>query len=544
MTIGHDMTRSIDPSRQKSTGPVRTKRPIYVDLLPPCNTACPAGENIQAWLAFAQAAKFREAWEALVRDNPMPGVHGRVCYHPCETSCNRRDLDSSVGIHAVERFLGDLAAQHEWPLPVEAPRSGKRVLVVGAGPSGLSAAYHLTRLGHEVEIHEAGPLPGGMLHFGIPAYRLPREDLMKEIHQIERMGVRIAVNHKVDDVLAEQEAGQFDAVFIAIGAHLSKRVDIPARDAVKVLDAVSYLHDVETREAPSLGRRVVIYGGGNTAMDAARTARRLGAEETLIVYRRDRAHMPAHEFEADEALSEGVKIKWLTTITDIGESSLTVEMMELGADGFPRPTGKFETLQADSVVLALGQETESGFLRAVPGIEFKRDDTVIVGPDMMTGAPGIFAGGDMVPFERTVTVAVGHGKKAARNIDAWLRGARYQPSPAPPVVGFAMLNLPVFSDADTTPQRELSVADRVEGFAEVLAGLTEPEARREAQRCLSCGNCFECDNCYAACPEDAIIKLGPGKRYRYDYAKCTGCAVCFEQCPCHAIEMIAEPASV
>jgi NADPH-dependent glutamate synthase beta subunit-like oxidoreductase len=293
-----------------------------------------------------------------------------------------------------------------------------------------------------------------------------------------------------------------------------------------------------------LGRRVVIYGGGNTAMDAARTARRLGAEETLIVYRRDRAHMPAHEFEADEALSEGVKIKWLTTITDIGESSLTVEMMELGADGFPRPTGKFETLQADSVVLALGQETESGFLRAVPGIEFKRDDTVIVGPDMMTGAPGIFAGGDMVPFERTVTVAVGHGKKAARNIDAWLRGARYQPSPAPPVVGFAMLNLPVFSDADTTPQRELSVADRVEGFAEVLAGLTEPEARREAQRCLSCGNCFECDNCYAACPEDAIIKLGPGKRYRYDYAKCTGCAVCFEQCPCHAIEMIAEPASV
>lgn len=158
MTIGHDMTRTIDPSRQKSTGPVRTKRPIYVDLLPPCNIACPAGENVQAWLAFAQAAKFLEAWEALVRDNPLPGVHGRVCYHPCETSCNRKDLDSSVGIHAVERFLGDLAVRHEWPLPVEASRSGKRVLVVGAGPSGLSAAYHLTRLGHEVEIHEAGPL--------------------------------------------------------------------------------------------------------------------------------------------------------------------------------------------------------------------------------------------------------------------------------------------------------------------------------------------------------------------------------------------------
>ena len=428
MTIGHDMTPSIDPSRQKSTGPVRTKRPIYVDLLPPCNIACPAGENVQAWLAFAQAGKFREAWEALVRDNPLPGVHGRVCYHPCETSCNRKDLDSSVGIHAVERFLGDLAAQHEWPLPVDAPRSGKRVLVVGAGPSGLSAAYHLTRLGHEVEIHEAGPLPGGMLHFGIPAYRLPREDLMKEIRQIERMGVRIAVNHKVDDVLAEQEAGQFDAVFIAIGAHLSKHVDIPARDAVKVLDAVSYLRDVETREAPSLGRRVVIYGGGNTAMDAARTARRLGAEEAMIVYRRDRAHMPAHGFEADEALAEGVKIKWLTSIKAIDGGDLTVEVMEIDAKGRAQPTGQFETLKADAVVLALGQEADSGFLRKIPEIVHQADGTVVVGPDMMTARRGIFAGGDMVPAERSVTVATGHGKKAARHIDAWLRGSRLQPS--------------------------------------------------------------------------------------------------------------------
>jgi len=538
-----DMTQLADLTRAKGTGPIRGRRPVYVDLLPPCNHACPAGENIQGWLDLAQAGKYRQAWDVILRDNPLPAVHGRVCYHPCETGCNRKDLDDAVSIHAVERFLGDMATREGWVPAIDAPPSGKRVLVVGAGPSGLSAAYHLTRLGHAVEIHEAGPVAGGMLHFGIPTYRLPRADLMAEIARIEAMGVRIVLNHKVTDLLAEQRAGGFDALFVAVGAHASRHIDIPARDAARVLDAVSLLREVGAGEKPLLGRRVVIYGGGNTAMDAARTARRLGAEETLIVYRRDRAHMPAHEFEADEALSEGVKIKWLTTITDIDATSLTVEMMELGADGFPRPTGKFETLQADSVVLALGQETESGFLRAVPGIEFKRDDTVIVGPDMMTGAPGIFAGGDMVPFERTVTVAVGHGKKAARNIDAWLRGARYQPSPAPPVVGFAMLNLPVFSDADTTPQRELSVADRVEGFAEVLAGLTEPEARREAQRCLSCGNCFECDNCYAACPEDAIIKLGPGKRYRYDYAKCTGCAVCFEQCPCHAIEMIAEPAS-
>ena len=537
-----DLTPVVDLTRERGTGPTRTRRPIYVDLLPPCNNACPAGENIQAWLALAQASKFHEAWDVLVRDNPLPAVHGRVCYHPCETNCNRREVDSAVSIHAVERFLGDLAAEQSWPLPIEGAPSGKCVLVVGAGPSGLSAAYHLTRLGHAVEIREAGPLPGGMLHFGIPAYRLPRKDLMKEIAQIEKMGVKIVLNHKVEDVLAEKLAGSFDAVFIAIGAHISKHVDIPARDAVKVLDAVSLLRDVSTGEAPLLGRRVVVYGGGNTAMDAARTVRRLGAEEALIVYRRDRAHMPAHAFEADEALAEGVKIKWLTTIKTIEGGDLTVERMQVDAQGRAQPTGQFETLQADAVVLALGQDADSGFLRKIPEIQFQPDGTVIVAPNMMTGFPGIFAGGDMVPSERTVTIAVGHGKKAAQHIDAWLRGATYDKKDKHPTVDFAMLNLPIYTDAAPSMQRELPLSDRASGFDEVLAGLVEREAVHEAKRCLSCGNCFECDNCYAACPEDAIIKLGPNQRYKYDYTKCTGCAVCFEQCPCHAIEMVPEPA--
>ena len=537
-----DLTPVVDLTRERGTGPTRTRRPIYVDLLPPCNNACPAGENIQAWLALAQASKFHEAWDVLVRDNPLPAVHGRVCYHPCETNCNRREVDSAVSIHAVERFLGDLAAEQSWPLPIEGAPSGTCVLIVGAGPSGLSAAYHLTRLGHAVEIREAGPLPGGMLHFGIPAYRLPRKDLMKEIAQIEKMGVKIVLNHKVEDVLAEKLAGSFDAVFIAIGAHISKHVDIPARDAVKVLDAVSLLRDVSTGEAPLLGRRVVVYGGGNTAMDAARTVRRLGAEEALIVYRRDRAHMPAHAFEADEALAEGVKIKWLTTIKTIEGGDLTVERMQVDAQGRAQPTGQFETLQADAVVLALGQDADSGFLRKIPEIQFQPDGTVIVAPNMMTGFPGIFAGGDMVPSERTVTIAVGHGKKAAQHIDAWLRGATYDKKDKHPTVDFAMLNLPIYTDAAPSTQRELPLSDRASGFDEVLAGLVEREAVHEAKRCLSCGNCFECDNCYAACPEDAIIKLGPNQRYKYDYTKCTGCAVCFEQCPCHAIEMVPEPA--
>ncbi len=540
MARRHDMTPSVDLTRHLGTGPVRTRRPQYVDLLPPCNEACPAGENVQAWLADAQAGRFRAAWETLVHDNPMPAVHGRVCYHPCESRCNRTELDSAVGIHAVERFLGDLAARAAWPLPKAAPPTGKRVLVVGAGPSGLSAAYHLTRLGHAVEIHEAGPLPGGMLHFGIPAYRLPRTDLMREIRRIEDMGVTIVLDHAVEDVLAEQREGRFDAVFLAIGAHRSKHVDIPACDAVKMIDAVALLRDVAAGEPPSLGRRVVVYGGGNTAMDAARTVRRLGADEAMIVYRRDRAHMPAHAFEADEALAEGVKIKWLTSIAAIDGGALTVEVMEIGADGRARPTGRCETLTADAVVLAVGQDAESGFLRSIPEIVRHEDGTVVVGPDMMTGRPGIFAGGDMVPERRSVTIATGHGKNAARHIDAWLRGTRFAAPAKHSVIGFAGLNLPIYADALPSAEPTLAPEARRSGFEEVVSGLDEGAASHEAKRCLSCGNCFECDQCFAACPEDAIVKLGPGRRYLIDDARCTGCAVCVEQCPCHAMEMVPE----
>jgi formate dehydrogenase beta subunit len=312
-----DITRVVDLTQELGAGPRRWRRPVYADLMPPCNDACPAGENVQGWLALAQAGDFRAAWELLMQDNPLPAVHGRVCYHPCETACNREELDGAVSIHAVERFLGDLARSEGWTVPLMNQRSGQRVLVIGAGPSGLSAAYHLARLGHQVEIQEAGPLPGGMLHFGIPSYRLPRQVLMQEIERIEVMGVRILLDHKVEDVLAAMKEGGFDAVFVAIGADMGKRVEIPARDAARVLDAITLLNQVEKGEAPLLGRRVVVYGGGNTAMDTARTLRRLGATEPLIIYRRDRAHMPAHAFELEEALAEGVKVKWLSTIKTI-----------------------------------------------------------------------------------------------------------------------------------------------------------------------------------------------------------------------------------
>ncbi len=523
------------------TGPVRERRPVYVDLLPPCNAGCPAGENIQAWLSHAQSGRHEQAWRQLVADNPLPAIHGRVCYHPCESVCNRADLDSAVSIHSVERFLGDLALEQGWQFDAPSVRSGKRVLVVGAGPCGLSAAYHLRRLGHEVEMRDSGEETGGMMRYGIPAYRLPRDVLTGELDRIAAMGVRVTCGHKVEDLGAEREEGAFDAVFVAVGAHLSKRVDIPARDAGRIVDAVSFLRSVASGDRPVIGRRVAVYGGGNTAMDAARVARRMGADEALIVYRRTREQMPAHLDEAEDAEREGVRIHWLRTITTFEGPELQVELMELDESGYPQPTGRFETLAADTVILALGQESDTAFLRQVPGVEISRDGSVQVSTSLQTGSPGVFAGGDMVPSEQTVTVGVGHGKKAARHIDAWLRGAPASSSPKHELASFDKLHLWYFGDNARRQQPELPPLERIADFGEVVGGLSAEEAVYEAGRCLSCGNCFECDGCLGACPEDAVIKLGEGHRYRFDYDRCTGCGACFEQCPVHAIEMVAEP---
>ena len=534
------ITLDVGSSLANKTGSWRTSRPVYLDRLPPCNNACPAGENIQAWLFHAEGGDYEAAWRELTQNNPLPAVMGRVCYHPCEDSCNRGKLDAAVGINSVERFLGDEAIKRGWTFPAPPKESGKRVLVVGAGPSGLSAAYHLRCLGHAVKVVEAGPLAGGMMRFGIPKYRLPRDVLDAEVKRIADLGVEFEYNRKVDNILDTMKEGRFDAAFLAVGAHIAKRAYIPAGEAAKMLDAVSVLRDMEGEEKPMLGRRVVIYGGGNTALDVARTAKRLGASEAIIVYRRNREKMPAHDFEVEEALQEGVMIKWLSTIKNMAnEGTLTVEKMKLDEKGFPQPTGEFETLEADSLVLALGQDVDLSLLEGVPGLAIK-DGTVQVSPNMMTGYPGIFAGGDMVPSERTVTVAVGHGKKAARNIDAWLSGGTYQPAPKHELADFEKLNAWYYTDASKTVRPMLDIVRRTSTFDEVVSGLDETNALFEARRCLSCGNCFECDNCYGVCPDNSVIKLGPGKRFEFNYDYCKGCGICVSECPCGAIKMVPE----
>jgi NADPH-dependent glutamate synthase beta subunit-like oxidoreductase len=532
---------TLDPgsSLANHTGSWRTVRPVYVDRLPPCNHACPAGENIQGWLFHAEAGNYEEAWRVLTRDNPLPATMGRVCYHPCETACNRVQLDEGVGINAIERFLGDEALRRRWRFEPPTESTGKRVLVVGAGPSGLSAAYHLRRMGHDVTIREAGPVAGGMMRFGIPKYRLPRPVLEGEIQRIVDLGVRIELNAKVSNVLEARAEGRFDAVFLAVGAHIAKRAYLPAGSAAKMLDAVSVLRSMEGEEKPLLGRRVVVYGGGNTALDVARTAKRLGATESIIVYRRTREKMPAHESELEEALQEGVLVKWLSTIKQAGESSITVEKMSLDARGNAVPTGEFETLEADSVVLALGQDVDLSLLDGVPGLAIT-EGVVQVDAGMMTGHPGIFAGGDMVPGERTVTVGIGHGKLAARNIDAWLRGRQWVHPESHELASFDKLNTWYYTDAPKSKQPVLDTIRRQSTFEEVVGSFDETTAQFEARRCLSCGNCFECDNCYGVCPDNAVTKLGPGLRYAFNYDYCKGCGLCVSECPCGAIRTVPE----
>lgn len=533
------ITLDVGSSLLNKTGSWRTERPVYLNRQAPCNNACPAGENIQQWLYLAEESRYEDAWRQIMQDNPFPAIMGRVCYQPCEGACNRGQLDESVGINSVERFLGDQALMYRWQIE-PGPATGKKVMIVGAGPGGLSAAYHLRRLGHAVTVFEASAKPGGLIRYGIPKYRMPREKLNGEIARLVEMGIEIRCNTRVDDLLGTRDAGSFDAVVLALGAPLPGRSDIEQQGAeVTVLDALDVLRQVELEEPTQLRGHVVVQGGGNTAMDVARSAVRLDCPATTVLVRRDREDMTAHPMEIREALEEGVEIRPLRVITKIDGKALQLEQMVIGDERRPQPTGEYETMQADVVVQALGQNVETALLGQLPQIQV-RDGVVMVDQGMMTGHEGVFALGDMVPSGRTVTIAIGQGKKTARNVDAWLRGETYTAPPKHELADFSKLNTWYYSDAPRTVRPMLDLMRRQSGFAEVVGNLDEQNAKFEARRCLSCGNCFECDNCYGICPDNAITKLGHGKRFEFKYDYCKGCGMCAAECPCGAIKMVPE----
>ncbi len=522
------------------TGSWRTERPVYQTLVAPCGNACPAGEDVRSWLYLAESGGrgYEDAWRAIMDVNPFPAICGRVCYHPCETACNRGNLDEAVGINSVERFLGDQALEHGWTTAVTAAPTGRRVLVIGSGPAGLSAAYHLVRRGHDVTIRDSAPAPGGMMRYGIPRYRLARDVLDAEVARVLDLGVQLELDTPVTDLGAAKAEG-WDAVFLAVGAQLGRRTYLPAASAAKVVDAVSLLHGLEAGDRPLLGRRVAVYGGGDTAVDAARTAKRLGASDALVVYRRTRERMPAHQDEVAQAEEEGVEFHWLSTIERVDPDGVVVEQMELGEDGFPRPTGRTERLAADSVVLALGQDTDLSLIGAGSGCHVT-DGTVDTDHGLATGIPGVFAGGDVVAGDRSVTVAIGHGRRAAETIDAWLAGQVPRPEEHADLAPYEALNTWYFEDAPRSHRPRLELARRRSTFDEVVGGLDADTALFEARRCLSCGSCFSCDNCYALCPDNAVLKIGAPGAYEIDLDYCKGCGICVEECPAGAIVMVPE----
>lgn len=554
------MPVSLASTLSAKTGSWRYIRPLYDDKTPPCNHACPAGNDIVRYIAALRSSQVEAAWRILVAENPLPGVCGRVCPHPCERECNRGEFGGAIAIRALERYLADEAAAHGWrPAQPKARRPG-RIAIVGAGPAGLSCAFHLARLGYQPTVFEGEAQPGGLLRYGIPAYRLPRAVLDREIANIESLGVRFVLNRRLGDGLDWQELAEMDAVFLALGQPSSRPLGLPGEATAGIVPGLDFLRRVARGERVEPGARVLVIGGGNTAMDAARTAARLGAAVT-VVYRRTEAEMPAVAEEIAEARAEGVAFRFLAAplqaLVEGGRlRALRCQEMRLGAPdasgrGRPEPVPGAEfTLAADTIIAAVGQALDERTL-AGTGIAIEAG-RVVVDSAMQTALAGVFAGGDAATGEGTVAQAVGSGKRAALAIDRYLQTGTLEGLPPPGIAVHAcerpassVVVRPQDLNADyieVAPRPKLGgrPPGRPQGdFSEVNPGLTAEVAAGEAERCISCGTCIECDTCLVFCPDVAIARAaGGGYTIAYDY--CKGCGICAHECPRAAMAMMKE----
>lgn len=517
----------------------------------PCQEACPAGIDVPGYVRHIREGRFEEALAVIREKIPFPFVCAYACVHPCEAKCSRNQFEGPVAIRMLKR----IAAEKGWkkqPKPVRLSPSGKKVAVIGAGPAGLTAAYYLSLQGHDVTVFEALAEAGGMLRYGIPGYRLPDAVVDRDIRLIEKAGVQIRTKKKIDSAEALLEKG-YEAVFVASGAWRGLKMGIPGEDGPGVIDGLSFLKAVNSGKAPRIGAKVLVVGGGNTAIDAARAARRLGAEATIL-YRRTRAEMPASADEVAEALEEGVAIRFLTAPVRIGKGSVTCIRMTLGtadASGRPRPVPVKKSehiLEATTVIMAVGQEVD------VPAttLERNKNGTVAVDADTLaTSAKGIFAGGDAVTGPASIIAAIGQGRKAAVSIDRFLGGTgvidrltgRLQAAAAPEAAPRGTARAEV---------RRAAPGKRLGDFEIVEKGLDTETAMREAARCLSCdlrefdvtvneAACKDCGYCREICGLGIFARsdhFNPGG-YRPSLAsrpeRCIGCLKCLYICPDFAI---------
>ncbi|MGB9699805.1 MAG: NAD(P)-binding protein [Thermodesulfobacteriota bacterium] len=529
---------SLQSTLWNKTGTWRYLRPYYTSKQAPCSLACPLGQDIPYYLTALSDGKLNEAWPKILTANPFPAVCGRVCHHPCEQDCNRKDYDEPLAIHALERFWGDWGIKNK----TEAERSEtkkEKIAVIGAGPAGLSCAYFLARAGYEVKVFEAMAEPGGMLRYGIPEYRLPRKILFQEIKRIEKLGVEIKTGAKFGTHFGWEDLKSFAAIFLATGAHIDQRLKIPGSDLKGIYTGLEFLKEVHSQKPPVLGKNVIVVGGGNTAVDSARVALRLGRRVTLV-YRRTKEEMPAIKDEVEEALKEGVKfIFQAAPVRIIGQEGQT-KALEFQKTRPGKVTGKGRgvpeiikgtnfTMAADSIILAIGEKADFSFLPA----EIKTEDNLILTDAWgKTNIPGVFAGGDVATGAGYVSAAIASGKRAATAISQYLRKeVDHWKAPLLEKVSIEKINLDYFLTAARIKVPVTPVKARQRSFAEVYKGVSVGQARKEAARCFSCGNCIQCNVCLMVCPDVAISFVQDKNEYLIDYDHCKGCGICAIECP-------------
>jgi NADPH-dependent glutamate synthase beta subunit-like oxidoreductase len=533
------------------TGAWRSRRPLYVEAEAPCRLACPAGESIARWIECAARGDYASAWALIREDNPLPAVTGRVCAHPCEDACNRSTHDGAVAVNALERFVGDWGLRHGVVTPPRTRRPGG-VAVVGSGPAGLACAAHLAGAGYAVTVFEAERRLGGLLRHGIPEYRLPRAVLEGELERILALGIDVVTGARLGTTLTWHRLSVYDAVFLGCGAGVPIALDVPGAGARGVADGLEFLRAVNGGALTAPGSRVVVVGGGSTAMDVARTARRLGASTVTVLALEARTAMPADADEIAQALAEGVSIVDGVGVRRFVDTDGVLSGVEVGAARLGRtPDGVIEpifegqasrVIEADTALLALGQRVDlapfASYVRTAGGL-------VTVDRTGTTSAPVVFAGGDLVSRRRTVADAIGAGTRAARSIAAALACRRRPAATARPwavarpdlVVGETDVNLAHLPRARRAPRRERPADERARSFVEVVAALDEPTARAESARCFTCGRCTACDTCLDVCPDVAIVRDAPGYRVAMEY--CKGCGLCARECPRGALRMVA-----